>query len=171
MKSFLVLGIFHSCWPILFTLFINYLKQKKKQVHIQVNMYSKWRIVLSGFDLTTLDSISRFQLKFSRILYLLKTHISHIIKSRLWWSLNLQIGTKLFGNHSIGNQLTISIIIHFFVSQKYCKHFFTKPNQKQPPEVFYKKNVLKNFAKLAGFSTGFSKLTCARVSFSIKMEA
>ena len=36
--------------------------------------------------------------------------------------------------------------------------------QKQPPEIFYKKGVLKNLAKFTGN-------TCARVSFLIKLQA
>ena len=39
----------------------------------------------------------------------------------------------------------------------------TSVGQKQPPEVFCKKGVLKNFAKFTG------KSTCARVSFLIKL--
>ena len=35
--------------------------------------------------------------------------------------------------------------------------------QKQPPEVFYKKGVLKNFARFAGKA-------CARASFLMKLQ-
>ena len=37
--------------------------------------------------------------------------------------------------------------------------------QKQPPEVFYKEGVLRNFTKFT------EKHTCARISFQIKSQA
>ena len=42
---------------------------------------------------------------------------------------------------------------------------FTMNNKKQPPEVFYKKAVLKNFSTFAG------KHLCYRVSFLINIVA
>ena len=43
-------------------------------------------------------------------------------------------------------------------------YFSTLKVQRQPPEVFYKKDILKNFAKFTGN-------TCAWVSFLIKLQA
>ena len=69
----------------------------------------------------------------------------------IWVKMNVTSILRIFLVYFLGFDLIEGTIM--------CIHY----QQKQPPEVFFKKSILKNFAKFTGN-------TCASVSFLIKFQ-
>ena len=82
--------------------------------------------------------------------YTSKVEILQRRKTRLWNIFNISYFFKMLAK---ANKIKLS------------EEFMVMWREEQPPEVFCKKSVLRNFAKFAG------KHFCDRVSFLIKLQA